>query len=127
MKKLSKVTAAAILSLHFLLPGTANAAEVVAHSPDKTAGRLMGGSTALLIGGFATGGPAGAIGAGLLGAWLGGELQEAAGQSGQLLHVRTEGGDVRVLRSPGQTFPVGQEVIIRDGRPRPVEESSSNH
>ncbi len=127
LKTLSKVTVVAGLSLQLLLPGIAPAAEVVAHSPDKTVGRLLGGSTAFLLGGFLTGGPLGAIGAGLAGAWLGGEVEEAAGMGGQLHHVRTDDGEVRVLRSPGRTFAVGQEVVIRDGRPRDVGDSNANH
>ena len=96
------------LALH---TSSASAAEVTGHSPDKTSGRMLGGWTAFLIGGAAAG-PIGAIVGGLGGAWVGGEIQEASGTNNQLHHVKTDEGQTLTLRSPNQTFAVGEQVTI---------------
>lgn len=105
-----------VVPLALALAGASRADVVVGHSPDNTAGHLIGGSVSLLLGGFAFGGPAGAIGAGVLGAWLGGEIQQASGNSGDLHHIET-GEGVRIVRSPEQYYPPGREVVIKNGRP----------
>jgi len=95
--------------------------EVVGHSPDNTAGHMLGGWAAFLAGG-AAGGPVGAITAGLAGAWLGGNIQQASGQSGSLHHIRTDAGGVEILRSPNHFFAIGESVTIAGGRPRALDE-----
>ncbi|MEQ8803757.1 MAG: hypothetical protein RLP45_17110 [Haliea sp.] len=113
---LIKTLATGLITLT-LYAGSAAAAEVTGHSPDKTGGRILGGWTAFLIGGAAAG-PVGAIVAGLGGAWAGGEVQEASGNSGQLHRIRTDSGETLTLRSPGRTFAVGEQVSIDGMRPR---------
>lgn len=112
----SKTLSACLIALA-VCTGGANAAEVTGHSPDKTSGRMLGGWTGFLIGGAAAG-PIGALVIGLGGAWAGGELQEASGNSGQLHHIQTEEGESLTLRSPQQTFAVGSQVVVDGKRPR---------
>ena len=112
----ARILATGLITLT-LYAGSAAAAEVTGHSPDKTGGRILGGWTAFLIGG-AVAGPVGAIVAGLGGAWAGGEVQDASGNSGQLHQVRTDSGETVTLRSPGRTFAVGEQVSIDGMRPR---------
>lgn len=115
---LTKTLSTCLIALALHTSGT-SAAEVTGHSPDKTGGRMLGGWTAFLIGGAAAG-PVGAIAAGLGGAWAGGEIQEVSGNSGQLHHVKTDAGQTLTLRSPNQTFAVGEQVTIAGNRPRAV-------
>ena len=80
---------------------------------------MIGGGTAVLLGG-AAGGPIGAIVGGILGAWLGGEVQQVTGASGDAYLVKTDDGEVLRLRSPNHQFEVGDAVSIQGIRPVPV-------
>lgn len=113
-------SAAVLFSILFLTSAAApHAAEVVAQRPDNLSGQMLGGWTAVLLGG-AAGGPAGAIAGGLLGAWLGGEVQQVMGASGDAYLIKTDDGEVQRLRSPEHQFEVGDTVAIRGTRPEPV-------
>ncbi len=113
-----KVVVPAVLML-FLCTPMLRAAEVVAERADNLGGQMIGGSTAVLIGG-AAGGPIGAIAGGILGAWLGGEVQQAAGVSGDAYLIKTDDGEVHRLRSPNHRFEVGDSVAIKGIRPVPM-------
>lgn len=112
----AKILATGLITLT-LCTGNIGAAEVAGQSPDKTGGRILGGWAAFLIGGAAAG-PVGAIVAGLGGAWAGGEVQDASGNSGQLYQIRADSGETVTLRSPGRTFAVGEQVSIDGMRPK---------
>lgn len=105
----------------FLLTATlsysslAGASVVVSEEADNIAGKGIGGWTGILLGG-AAGGPIGAIGVGLLGAWAGGEIQESAGLSGTAYRVALENGDEKVVRSPRQKWHKGDVVEIVGNR-----------
>ncbi len=94
-------------------------AEVVAQRPDNLSGQMIGGWSAVLLGGV-LGGPAGALAGGVAGAWLGGELQQATGNSGNAYLIKTDAGEIKRYRSPRHTFEIGDTVAIEGIRPVPV-------
>ena len=65
----------------------------------------------MLVGG-AVGGPVGALlGAGA-GLFIGSGVQSATGQQGHAYKVRDSAGEVQTVRSPNETFVVGQQVEV---------------
>jgi outer membrane lipoprotein SlyB len=95
--------------------GVSRADTVVAEVPDTLPGQGFGGVSGFMAGAVA-GGPVGAaIGAGF--GWLaGGETWQATGVSGQAYRVVQEDGREVTVRSPGQTWSVGDRVHIVGGR-----------
>lgn len=91
--------------------GAAQADEVLAQTGDNTVGEGLGAGTGMLVGG-AAGGPIGAlIGAGV-GLLVGHSVQTASGLEQHAYKVRSSTGEEHVVRSPNQTFAVGQQVEI---------------
>ena len=69
-----------------------------------------------LIGGFASGGPIGALAGAGLGWILGDKTQEALGVGGKAYRVTTESGEEIVVRSPNKHWENGDQVRIVGNR-----------
>ena len=54
------------------------------------------------------------IAGGFVGAWLGGEVQQAAGASGDAYLIKTDDGDVQRFRSPKHQFGVGEQAFSKN-------------
>ncbi|MEZ5492073.1 MAG: hypothetical protein R3F50_17445 [Gammaproteobacteria bacterium] len=91
---------------------------VVEQHDDNTGGKMVGGITAFLIGGLA--GPAGSLLAILPGSWIGKNVQQDLGLSGQAYTVEKANGERIKLRSPNHKFEIGDKVHIEGIRPKPV-------
>jgi len=113
-----------LLIISYTLAANTNAGEVVGRNPDQTEGKILGGFTALLIGG-AMAGPFGALGAGVIGAWSGGKAQASMGLSGERYQILTENAKVIDRRSPNHRFNIGDKVKIENGRPYPLNTNTS--
>ncbi|MFK0089675.1 hypothetical protein ACIQUS_20550 [Pseudomonas sp. NPDC090755] len=107
MKKLHVVVLSATLGIFGV--GAAIADEVISREGDTTAGAGYGAGTGMLVGG-AVGGPVGALlGAGV-GLLIGSGVQSATGLEENAYKVRDSSGKEQVVRSPGDTFAIGQQV-----------------
>ncbi|MFK8331801.1 hypothetical protein M2D63_017480 [Pseudomonas sp. BJa5] len=107
MKPLKVVVLSACLCL--VGASAAIADEVISQEGDTTVGSGFGAGTGLLVGG-ATGGPIGAlVGAGA-GWFIGSGVQSVTGQQEHAYTVRSDTGEVTTVRTPHQTFAVGQKV-----------------
>lgn len=119
MKQLQVVVLSATLSIFWA--GAAIADQVISQEGDTTAGSGFGAGTGLLVGG-AAGGPIGAlVGAGI-GLFVGSGVQSAAGLEENAYKVRDSSGKEQVVRSPSDTFAIGQQVEVSGIRLRPVTE-----
>ncbi|MEE9492360.1 MAG: hypothetical protein V3W04_03125 [Gammaproteobacteria bacterium] len=98
-----------------LLSTNVYADTVVEEIPDTLPGKGFGGLAGIMAG-AAIGGPIGAVGAGLVSAWLGGEVQEITGLHGQAYRIESLDGDTNTVRSPRQKWSIGDKVQIVDGR-----------
>ena len=83
---------------------------------DTLPGKGAIGISGFLLGGFATGGPAGALLGGTLGWLVGGEAQEVIGVGGTAYRVRKADGSEVTVRSPNRSWSVGDQVQIIDNR-----------
>ena len=83
---------------------------------DTTAGKSAVGVPGFLIGGFASGGPIGALAGAGLGWILGDKTQEALGVGGKAYRVTTESGEEIVVRSPNKHWENGDQVRIVGNR-----------
>ncbi len=96
-----------------------NANEVVKHIPDNSIGKVTGGWASFLAGG-AVAGPIGAIVGGVAGAWIGANVQEKTGISGNAYLIRLDDGSEQIFRSPNFVFKLGDKVKIEGIRAVPV-------
>lgn len=83
---------------------------------DTMPGKGVVGISGFLLGGFATGGPVGALLGGGLGWLLGDKAQQAVGEGGTAYRVRTSDGELVIVRSPNESWDVGDEVQIVGNR-----------
>ena len=83
---------------------------------DTTAGKSVVGVSGFLIGGFASGGPIGALAGAGVGWILGDKTQEALGVGGKAYRVTTESGEEIVVRSPNKHWENGDQVRIVGNR-----------
>ena len=100
-----------ILAVILTLTAPVQADEIVEAAPDNTLGQAVGGWSSFLIGG-AVGGPLGAIVGGIAGAWTGGNIQQATDSSENGYVVSADDGSTQYIRSPNQTFSVGDKVKV---------------
>lgn len=106
-----------ILLLSVLLLGTPgiHADTVVEEVPDTLPGKGFGGLIGVMVG-TVVAGPVGAIGVGLVSAWLGGKAQEVTGLYGRAYHVERQAGCCKTVRSPRQRWAIGDQVRIDGNR-----------
>lgn len=121
-KHLSQTISLAGLIFFYSTATLGSSAEVIGRAPDNTGGRLMGASSAFLVGG-ALGGPLGAIAGAALGSWVGGRAQQATELSGDTYVVRTAEGKTQSFRSPQHQFAIGDLVTIDGIRLRPIHDA----
>ena len=116
MKTLTLTTIALIASLTNF---SAHSAQVVKSLPDNMVGKGVGGTSSMLIGG-AIAGPIGAAVAGIAGIFVGEQIQQTTGNSGNAYQVKLEDGTLATFRSPNFSFNVGDEVRVDGIRIYPV-------
>jgi len=95
---------------------TAYADTVTGEVLDTMPGKGVAGVSGFLVGGFASGGPAGALVGGVLGWILGDTTQQALGVGDTAYRVETADGKEVVVRSPNQSWATGDEVRIVGNR-----------
>lgn len=115
MKQIHVVVLSATLGIFGAASAIAD--EVISQEGDTTVGSGFGAGTGVLVGG-AVGGPVGAlVGAGV-GLFVGGGVQTVSGLEGRAYKVRSGAGEEQVVRSPNESFTIGQQVETSGGRLR---------